>query len=574
MHTCRLLFSLLIQGFFVRTLYAWFPDALPNYCSNNVADRAIPGLNSTQSSMVDSLVQVQVIIRHGARTPAHLHACWAGYNVTWNNCNVTQLMLASPSYNSPNRPSPWLFRKLYDASPNYLGGNCETGQLLLEGYLQQESNGELLYDAYLNKSNPALNLFPTSVWADINTGYDMYLRSDDEERTLLSGQVLMHSMFDVSEDVTVLWHTGDYDLDQLHANEDVCPYLDTLEDNIYDTAAWQTENSSYVVQTLTEDLNDIFGGEGQWSWAHVHDCMLTTVCTGRELPNGGGGSGGSGSDTRMTEEIFNATLAQTTLAKVFKYRYNDSQWSKIAQGNTAWHVRTNLQKVVDGDSTAIKFLLYSGHDTTVMPFLAALLQHHWDRQWSPYAALVSIEVYTASASSPVGTDNGGSGFYFRLVYDGVPQLVPGCGDVLCDVNILLEGLAFGQQFPAQCSISDDATASEGEQDCSSNYMSRAFWISMIFVTLVFGAASSAYITSHYRARGKLARSTAGVVISATSTTATIAAPPAAETPMVSTASATVLRDSECSGDTPIVATATPTNTTAATSRAVGAGSSV
>ena len=213
---------------------AWFPATIPEYCSNDMSNRGIPPLTSEQQSQVEEISQVQVssnfilnilaamiyyshiyllmllflsramyiiqvVIRHGARTPAHKHACWSGYNVTWNNCNVTQLMLASPSYNSLQRPAKWLFRKLYDGSPNYLGGNCETGQLLLEGYLQHQANGEHLNQAYIGNSLSAMNLFSTSEWDEIDTGSELYLRSDDEERTLLSGQVLMNGMFNVRE---------------------------------------------------------------------------------------------------------------------------------------------------------------------------------------------------------------------------------------------------------------------------------------------------------------------------------------------------------------------------------------
>jgi hypothetical protein len=99
---------------------------------------------------------------------------------------------------SNNIPSPWLFRKLYDGSPNYLGGNCYTGQILSEGYDQESAVGSYLNAAYLSNSDSALNLFNTSIWTDINTNEQVYLRSDDQQRTLMSGQVLLHAMFNVS----------------------------------------------------------------------------------------------------------------------------------------------------------------------------------------------------------------------------------------------------------------------------------------------------------------------------------------------------------------------------------------
>jgi hypothetical protein len=127
-----------------------------------------------------------------------------------------------------------------------------------------------------------------------------------------------------------------------------------------------------------------------------------------------------------------------------------------------------------------------------------------------------------------------------LCGDETAMIVPGCGDVLCDANVLLSALSFGQQFPAECAATTDADSSpSAESDCTSDRMSMSFWVSMIFVTLLVGAASSAFITAQYRFGGKNATSTTGLTIMATSTTATITPP------VVMIASATtVLRDSE------------------------------
>eukprot|EP01031_Cornospumella_fuschlensis_P035456 gene35456-42976_t len=159
---------------------AWFPSFYPQYCTKNVATREIPPLSTSEQAQVDSLVQLQVVVRHGARTPYAEFSCWQNYSVQWNNCNVTDLMLASPSMTSQDRPATWLFRKLYDGSANYLGGNCLTGQLLSEGYTQENALGIYLYNSYLNNPDSALNLFNTSVWTDIDTDKYIYLRSDDQ----------------------------------------------------------------------------------------------------------------------------------------------------------------------------------------------------------------------------------------------------------------------------------------------------------------------------------------------------------------------------------------------------------
>jgi hypothetical protein len=71
--------------------YGWFPGASPAYCAQDMQSRYIPPLTADEISQVTELKQVQVMIRHGARTPYGLLNCWKDYNVTWNNCNVTEV---------------------------------------------------------------------------------------------------------------------------------------------------------------------------------------------------------------------------------------------------------------------------------------------------------------------------------------------------------------------------------------------------------------------------------------------------------------------------------------------------
>lgn len=188
--------SLLLLLFTAIEAYLPPQDELSTLCNHDYyTSRAIPPLTTAQRARVQSLQQVQVIIRHGARTPWIPYPCWKDYDIIWNDCNVTELMVESPSLYDPNRPSPALFRKIYDASPTYLKGNCFTGQLLPEGYQQQQANGRTLQSAYLEGDLP---LFPTKHWHAIDHEELVYLRSDDEQRTLMSGQILVQHLFNVS----------------------------------------------------------------------------------------------------------------------------------------------------------------------------------------------------------------------------------------------------------------------------------------------------------------------------------------------------------------------------------------
>jgi len=457
---------------------AWFPSAYPEYCSQNMDDRDIPPLSSAESDQVTELKQVQVMIRHGARTPYSYFSCWKDYDVTWNNCNVSELMLASPSYTQEDRPSTWLFRKLYDGSPNALGGNCLTGQLLLKGYEQQTTNGEILYQAYLNSSLP---LFASDIWDDLNEGYTMYLRSDDEQRTLMSGQIMLHSMFNVSEETTVTWHTGDYNLDQIYPNSEVCPRLNTISSTAFGSAQWLAENGSASIDLLNVELDSLWG-KGLWTWDNALDCLMTTVCTDRQLP------GGSGA-VQMSDEIFNAAVAQVEYEYAYKSLYNNSLWAKTAVGNTAWHMRNNLQSMLDGGP--LKFALFSAHDTSVMPLLAALLGDAWDGKWASYAALVSFEVYSASSASQVGV----GGYYFRMIYNGKVVRLPDCSADLCPLDTLLETLSFGQQY-MPCSVDSDSATTDGS--CGSSApLDTVNWVLLLLLSLSVGGLVGASAVVFY-----------------------------------------------------------------------------
>lgn len=472
---------------------AWFPSYTPQYCTKNYALREIPPLTSSQAALVSKLEQVQVVLRHGARTPYGKFSCWKDYNVTWNNCNVTELMIASPSMTSSTRPAPWLFRKLYDGSPDLLGGNCYTGQLISDGYNQESANGAYLYQAYLNNTNSSLNLFSTSNWTEIDTDEQVYLRSDDEQRTLMSGQILLHTFFGIDEEVIVPWHTGDYSLDQIYPNSDVCPRLDTLEDSIMATPEFVAENTSSKITNLNYALDSIFGA-GYWDWYHVLDCVMTTVCTGRPLPDG--------TTIPMNESIFNATIEQVMYTEAYLNLYNDSQWAKLAMGNTAWHIRTNLENVMYNTSSSansslpLRLAMFSAHDTTIIPLLAAILKDNWDRQWSGYASLVTIELYAGSASSTVP-------YLFRIVYNSVPQLVPGCPDTLCDAQILLDALAFGEE-DMPCSATDDVQTVDTDCSDDSDGLSSGYVVLVAFMCTLFGVlvgAASAIYASRHLAKG-------------------------------------------------------------------------
>lgn len=365
----------------VSTAIAFMPTETPDYCSHDMNSREIAPLNTSRTNL--ELIQVQTVVRHGARTPYGSFYCWENYEVPWN-CNVTELMVANPHVEGLNVQENWLFRKLYDGSPNALGGNCLTGQLLTEGYFQETVNGNHLRDAYIGAG--ALKLYPNNDLTTVDPS-SYYFRSDDVQRVLMSGQLVVHGMFNVTQETVLPWHTGDYSLDEIYPNAQACPALNVIADAAYSSDAYVNETNSPMQVSLANFLDDALG-QG-WAWSTVLDCFYTAVCTGYDVPN-------SINDTTFWE-----TIDQSTYVYGYQLWYNQSQYSKLALGATMWQIRERVHAVMGdnaGGKTAggtelgpFKFVLYAAHDTTIMPVLQIL--GVWDRIWPAYASMINFEIY-------------------------------------------------------------------------------------------------------------------------------------------------------------------------------------
>lgn len=124
--------KLMLMCILIAEVSAYLPKSGDiDYCSLNIdSERRVQELTETEARMISSLQQVQVLMRHGARTPYTGYKCWRGYNISWSNCEVH--VVEGPSIHDL-KPLTWQFRKIYDGANNVLGGNCQLGQLLLAG---------------------------------------------------------------------------------------------------------------------------------------------------------------------------------------------------------------------------------------------------------------------------------------------------------------------------------------------------------------------------------------------------------------------------------------------------------
>lgn len=324
-------------------------------------ERAIPELrtNSPLLSLNETmkLLHVTAVIRHGDRTPWGRHTCWDTYldegedTSEWN-CRLSSLSAAPAtiaieelnsqdleygetltppqkqaeiSYLSGANPS-FMFEKRYDAnySPthsthfpenvgNHLSGTCQLGQLTLRGFEQQRFNGRLLRDAYVKFEDEVLNVDKNSnrVLFDFDEEkeitqygqrvYDdpsVYFRSDDDQRTIMSGQALLGELFgdvmayhintmdDDKHNPVIRVHTSDRNRDFLAPNEDICPRLPQLEHEAKQSQEWKDNfEHSIEAETMKKFADEYLSGWWRYATPDVAmDCFMTTACSDRTLP--------------------------------------------------------------------------------------------------------------------------------------------------------------------------------------------------------------------------------------------------------------------------------------------------
>lgn len=509
--------------------------------------------------------------------------CRSRKNKRWDN-NLLSTRRTKNQFGALSQEPDFLFEKRYDAlrvSPsrtgNFLNGTCQLGQLLSRGYDQELRNGRHLREAYFYDGNetggghaasdPRMRLWDltrTTIPGDDGDDGDdeddasivigdptrkiyqepnLRYRADDEQRTLMSGQVLLRGLFepelladsrrddgDDGESAVVRLHTADYKLDVLHVNEDVCPRARELRMEAYGSDEYRRwiENS-VEVKTVASFAGDVMGMEGGLPPDSILDCMMTTMCTDRTLPdelNDYDGSLGptpyedwvggdsspkdGGAYTTMFERVANVAVKNFT----FPYRHNDAAYAKLGMGPLWKEIMANINPIIDpsnhppspGAPPPPKLALFSGHDTTLMPILATLGGDVWSgTDWAPYASMIQIEVHEMIEN----VDGGGnfpSGYAFRLVYNGevLTSRMDGCDADLCDSRVLSRRvMPFAKYRERDCAARAAAVPPPGEglvtemKDATENLVAApgGVWViaSLVVLSMLLGSAITCFL---------------------------------------------------------------------------------
>ncbi|XP_031564393.1 counting factor 60-like [Actinia tenebrosa] len=389
-----------------------FASCLPEYCGRDADSDHEPNVVPKVAGF--DLKQVSVVIRHGDRTRAgYSGPCWDNDEAVWD-CLLTSSSLPAIKHDQHFQTIDRVYRKVYMEDHEPMQGDCALGVLTFKGYKQQELNGQTLR-----------NLYVKSGFLKQNYSYtDIYVRSDDESRTMQSAQSLMLGMYPPSTIMSDRTHvldinTRDQTFDNIEPNARLCPKLSEYNRDFLKSPEWQNHYNS-VVKPLLEEVRKAIGVNRSLTMENLQDlvdCVHTHQCHGYEIPPG------------ITDSLFQRMVNEVLYFWNSQYRYPSiQQFAKAGIGflvNDMWQA---MQKIMEGKGK--KFLLYSGHDLTLGTLLMAF--NISEGKWPPYASMFRLELYQNTAAAQQNSKQQES-FAVKVIYNDQERKLPFCDASPCSM---------------------------------------------------------------------------------------------------------------------------------------------
>ncbi|KAJ2505239.1 hypothetical protein GGF44_000792 [Coemansia sp. RSA 1694] len=399
-----------------------FDDASYSYCGAGLpADQAYSAVPDAKLELV------QVVVRHGDRTPVHLIP---NDNTTWT-CDGVEENIYLHGAGQPETNTTGAYKQLIEIpawnhrhgyANQVWRGSCDVGQLTDKGKSQHRQLGSNLRSIYVDKLG--------FLSAQLNNTDEIYARTTNVWRTKNSAESLLGALWpkrDVASQTAIPLHTYPKEIETMYGNTDACGKLRTLLSTI--VASDQFQAFLREQGSLMAKLSGIFGVSGSdWasSWDGYVDILQARHCHGVDLPCSDRASiSGKAAPKCATAEDATQVLRNSHYEYAFKYRDHplSHNYMRLAIGSLLGTLKDQMQDHIDGKTGNLKFALYSGHDSTVMPLLAALQASNRNMLWPPYAANILFELWKKNDGSRV----------VRVIYNGqVLKLQPEFE--WCDLN--------------------------------------------------------------------------------------------------------------------------------------------
>ncbi|XP_019750991.1 lysophosphatidic acid phosphatase type 6 [Hippocampus comes] len=383
--------------------------------------------NGGSKSSPYQLKLVQVLFRHGARTPLKsipdvLEAQWVPTLLeppghTHINHVVTDLD------GGPRPPSPLedSYRK------KKLSGGVFAGQLTTLGMQQLYELGERLRRRYVQEVPFLSSTFCPN---------EVYVRSTNIIRTIESARCLVAGLFQQKQKEIVPILTTDAESEILYPNYHGCRLLRMLSNPRFKEVS--------LLPHMVADLKSIRSELGISAKSDVDFVLIRDDMVARET---------HGLPCPPALPAWRNRVEQRAVDMMF-YCYQPSKREnlQLCVGPLLHMLLVNIDEKLQGTSSEPnrKLFLYSAHDTTLIPCLMAL--GIFDMKWPPYASDITLELHEHKRTKEP---------FVKVSYMGQDQLIPGCSGLYCPLqefqNVLSAYSLNGDLYQSLCNSTGDSS---------------------------------------------------------------------------------------------------------------------
>jgi len=382
-------------------------------------------IQSDKGKSQDTLKLVQVVFRHGARTPLSKNY-WPELVDQWDMCG--QLFEPVPvnviDESGAERPV-----SQHDAKQRAtkLPGGCHKGELTREGQRQARVFGRWLKDRYTS----SFNFLPEEYVDGL-----LYCRTTNYARTVATLQGVLTGLFpDIKKPVTA--HTTEEMDEILYGNAASCNRLKDIIKN----AAFIEKEAILPPETLAlqKRVQEALGLPPNTAikFLDLHDTMTTMLTHNKPIPEGLRDA----QVLKQIEDQATARFMKFIVGDVAKEedsgngkgnkenKQKPSEILRLGMGRLMHFIVKRMEETAtrspNEETEAPKFYLLSGHDSTIMPLLAALgveIDH-----WPHYLSNLVFELW----QRPNGQH------YVQVLYNRQPINMDNvCGGEACSLKSL------------------------------------------------------------------------------------------------------------------------------------------
>ncbi|KAJ2752162.1 hypothetical protein IWQ56_006776, partial [Coemansia nantahalensis] len=149
-----------------------------------------------------------------------------------------------------------------------------------------------------------------------------------------------------------------------------------------------------ALMTRLQNIFGVSGGSWDEGWDGYFDVLHARLCHDMKLPCTAG-SGGAAEQVCATTQDAAQVSRNANYEWAFKYRDcpNAHDLTRLTIGSLVGTLREQMTAHIAGKTAALKFALYSGHDSTVWPLLGVLGADQHSSLWPPYASNLIFELW-------------------------------------------------------------------------------------------------------------------------------------------------------------------------------------